>query len=245
MFNRKIIHELENWSVKPDRKPLILRVARQVGKTTLVELFAEKFKCFISLNLDKKEDRTIFETQKPFRFILDSIFFLKQKVKAERSTLIFIDEIQNSPEAVALLRYFYEEAPDIYVIAAGSLFESLIGHHISFPVGRVEYLALRPCSFEEFLGAMNEAMSIQALNQWPLPEYAHNRLQGLFNTYALIGGMPGVVANYSKNKDLVSLNSEYLSLIAGYMDDVEKYAPRESAVHHIRHIIRVGFRYGC
>lgn len=245
MFYRKIIDKLEEWSVRDNRKPLVLRGARQVGKTTLVNFFAKKYACYIYLNLEKAEEKAVFESSASFSEKLDAIFFLNGKKKGEKNTLIFIDEIQNSPQAVALLRYFYEEAPEIHVIAAGSLLESLIDRHISFPVGRVEYLAVRPCSFNEFLIATGEQASLDVLSKWPIPQFAHEKLQSLFNRYTLIGGMPAIVANYANNKDLISLDSEYQSLIAGYIDDVEKYAVKNSSVQHIRHILRTGFRYGC
>ncbi|MBA4410845.1 MAG: AAA family ATPase [Bacteroidota bacterium] len=245
MFYRKIIDKLEEWSLKDNRKPLVLRGARQVGKTTLVNFFAKKYACYIYLNLEKAEEKAVFESPASFSEKLDAIFFLKGEKKGGKNTLIFIDEIQNSPQAVALLRYFYEDAPEIYVIAAGSLLESVIDRHISFPVGRVEYLAVRPCSFNEFLTATREQASSDILSKWPIPQYAHEKLQSLFNRYTLIGGMPAIVANYASNKDLVGLNSEYQSLIAGYIDDVEKYAIKNSSVQHIRHILRTGFRYSC
>lgn len=244
MFYRNIISELNEWSERKNRKPLVLRGARQVGKTTAVHFFAQKFGSYIHLNLEKPADRTIFETSQPFSYILDSIFFLKKKPRIENNTLIFIDEIQYCPEAVALLRYFYEEAPQLHVIAAGSLLESLIDRNISFPVGRVEYLAVRPCSFTEFLGALDEKTFQEALKQWPFPLYAHQPLASLFNRYAFIGGMPAAVADYAQNNNLDGLQKIYQSLLAGYIDDVEKYANRNSTIQYIRHILRTGFKYG-
>ncbi len=244
VFYRKIINELNDWKVRKDRKPLVLRGARQVGKTTAVQLFAKNFGTYIYLNLEKQADKSIFETNQPFSYLLDSIFFLKKKPLIENSTLLFIDEIQNSPEAVSLLRYFYEEAPYLHVIAAGSLLETLVNRTISFPVGRVEYLAIRPCSFVEFLGAIGENTFQDALEQWPFPDYAHQSLAALFNRYALIGGMPAVVDNYAQNNNLIALQRVYQSLLAGYIDDVEKYATRSSSLQYIRHILRTGFKYG-
>lgn len=245
MFYRNIIQELDEWSSRPDRKPLVLRGARQVGKTTVVTYFAKKYSCFIQLNLEKREHRILFESSKPFSEKLDAIFFAAQKIRSSLPTLLFIDEIQNSPEAVALMRYFYEEAPEIHVIAAGSLLESLIGKHISFPVGRVEYLALRPCSFREFLMATSNQLSLDVMDNWPVPDYAHPQLSSLFQRYALIGGMPAVVANYARYNDLVRLKVDFQALVAGYIDDVEKYARNNSSVQHIRHILRTGFNYCC
>ena len=149
MFKRTISEKLYQWAAKADRKPLVLRGARQVGKTSVVNLFSENFDQYVCLNLDRPEDKALFENDYPFQSVLDAIFFHKNKEKNVGKTLVFIDEIQNSPRAVSLLRYFYEDSPELYVIAAGSLLESLIDNQISFPVGRVEYLALRPCSFEE------------------------------------------------------------------------------------------------
>lgn len=246
MFDREINKQLESWSVKSDRKPLVLRGARQVGKTTLVRNFAKKYDCFIYLNLEKEEQRRLFAANSSFAQKLEAIFFLAGKQKnSDHSVLIFIDEIQNSPEAVQLLRYFYEESPEIHVIVAGSLLETLINRHISFPVGRVEYLAVRPCSFTEFLHATGHAAELDILRKWPVPEYAHTQLSILFNRYALIGGMPAVLSHYARENDLVALKSIYLSLLAGYSDDVEKYAASNSSVKYIRHILRTGFGYTC
>lgn len=110
--------------------------------------------------------------------------------KQAGNILIFIDEIQNSAKAVSLLRYFYEELPEIHVIAAGSLLENLVDIHVSFPVGRVEYLALRPCSFREFLRATGEEAMLPVLERPEVSHAFHDRLLGLFNLYTLIGGMP-------------------------------------------------------
>jgi predicted AAA+ superfamily ATPase len=139
----------------------------------LVEIFAKGFKQFIQLNLDKDEEREIFEKNQSFDEVLSAIFLIKEKKKNLKNILIFIDEIQNSPRAVELLRYFYEEAKDIYVIAAGSLLESLIDKTINFPVGRVEYLVIRPCSFIEFLLAFGDNQAEELLNQIPFPDYGH------------------------------------------------------------------------
>lgn len=244
MFKRNIFNDLSEWSENESRKPLVLRGARQVGKTTAVQHLSKKFGSYVYLNLEKDEDRVLFDNSPSFSSLVESIFFLKKKRRIPNETLIFIDEIQNSAKAVAMLRYFYEDAPDLHVIAAGSLLESLIDRQISFPVGRVEYMAVRPCSFFEFLGAIGETNFQEVLQQWPFPGYAHLQTMNLFNRFALIGGMPGVVADYAKNS-LNSANKVYRSLLAGFTDDVEKYAPRSGAVHHIRHILQTGFKYGA
>ena len=244
MFTRDILKELQKWAAKLGRKPLILRGARQVGKTTAVDLLSNDFDQYISLNLDKEEQREIFERKYPFNDLLTTLFIFARKKRNGAKTLIFIDEIQNSPKAIALLRYFYEEAKDIYVIAAGSLLESILDRSISIPVGRVEYMAMRPCSFREFLYATNNDQLIEILEQPIVPDFLHSQLIALFKKYATIGGMPEVVDIYSKNGDITALEPVYNSLIQSYIDDVEKYAGSSSQVQYIRHIISNVFTEG-
>lgn len=133
MFKRIALKYLREWAQKDERKPLVLRGARQVGKTTLVRMFAKEFDNYIYLNLEEKENSELFAADNSFEDLLSGIFFKANVRKDSQRTLIFIDEIQNEPKAVQSLRYFYEKRPDIYVIAAGSLLESLMGRHISFP----------------------------------------------------------------------------------------------------------------
>src|SRR5665647_2754729 len=139
VFRRKLLEQLIEWKSNNSRKPLVLRGARQVGKTTLVNLFSQNYTQYIYLNLDDISDKNIFNDSQGFDKTLEAIFFLKNADKNQKDTLIFIDEIQNSPAAVNFLRYFYEKTPEICVIAAGSLLEPLMDTHISFPVGRIEY----------------------------------------------------------------------------------------------------------
>jgi hypothetical protein len=127
------------------------------------------------------------------------------------------------------------------VIAAGSLLESLIDNQVSFPVGRVEYLAVRPCSFEEYLIAADENKALEMLNQPQVPDFAHDKLSGLFHKYSTIGGMPGIIKNYIEYQDLVKLKPTYDGLIVSYLDDVEKYARNSTMKHVIRHIINSSF----
>ena len=245
MFKRELLHQLSEWSKKKNRKPLVLRGARQVGKTTLVNLFSENFNQYIYLNMDLPDEKRIFEDAKSFNDLVDAIYFIKNARKTEKDTLLFIDEIQNSPEAVKYLRYFYENLKDLCVIAAGSLLETLIDKEISFPVGRVEYLAVRPFSFREFLSAGNFNKELEAIDTLPFPEFAHERLLSLFRKYALIGGMPEVVKLYFETNDLVEIKNSINNLIITYKDDVEKYARNESSGKIIRHIIDNVFNYAA
>lgn len=243
MFKRNIINELEEWRTKSGRKPLVLRGARQVGKTTLVRQFASQFDQFIYLNLELHIDREPFDQFTSIENLVQALFFIKNcSLEKKKQTLLFIDEIQEIPSALNTLRYFYEQEPDIAVIAAGSMLESLFDKNISFPVGRIEYKVVRPASFPEFLDAMGETAALEQLQRIPVAGFAHSKLLQLFHTYALIGGMPEVVKTYSEKKDLLALSPIYDSLIASYMDDVEKYATSDSQIQHIRHAIRSSFQ---
>jgi predicted AAA+ superfamily ATPase len=243
MFKRQLINDLVAWSKKSDRKPLVLRGARQVGKTTLVLDFAKKYKQFIHLNLENKQEKDLFETAESFESLVDSIFFISRKQKNISPTLLFIDEIQNSGEAIKSLRYFFEKCPEIHVIAAGSLLETTLNNEISFPVGRVEFLPVRPFSFCEYLVAIGESRLLNTMDEININDFYHGILSAHFQDYTVIGGMPEVVQKYVNTKDLVSLESIYQSLIAGYNDDVEKYATSSAGVNYIRHIIRTGMNY--
>jgi hypothetical protein len=242
MFKRQLLLELENWRQNRPRKPLVIRGARQVGKTTLVNQFATQYEQYIYLNLELSEDKEPFENFTSIDNLINTLFFLRSKTLAKKSTtLIFIDEIQEVPKALNTLRYFYEQAPEISVIAAGSMLETLFDKHISFPIGRVEYKVIRPVSFPEFLSAIGETAALEQLTQVPFDTFAQTKLLRLFHTYALIGGMPEIVQHYATHKDLVALGPMYDSLIIGYMDDVGKYAKSNAQILYLRHCIQSSF----
>jgi len=133
-----------------------------------------KHDVYLYLNLEDKQAKALFDTDKSTNDLLTAIYLFCNTPRFQSRTLLFIDEIQNSPAAVARLRYFYEQIPEIYVIAAGSLLESLIGTHILFPVGRVEYMAVYPCGFDEFTSAMGE--TLLAGYKDDVEKYARNEL---------------------------------------------------------------------
>ena len=242
MFNRLIQKELDHWHSKPGRKPLVIRGARQVGKTTVVHQFSKRFEQYIYLNLELDEDKQPFLQYRNLDHLLQTIFFLKNQLLSKKeSTLIFIDEIQEVPEALNTLRYFYEQEPGLSVIAAGSLLESLFDQKIHFPVGRVEYKVLRPVSFPEFLEALGEKAALEQLYHIPCNDFAHRKLTELYHLYAIIGGMPEIVNHYVQHKDLLALNPVFDSLLTSYLDDVEKYAKNDTQVMHLRHVIRSSF----
>lgn len=245
LFKRDIHDQLKKWASKPNRKPLVLRGARQVGKTTVVNEFGKEFDTYLYVNIEKPNARQIFEIQGDVEDVLTAIYLYCNKPRLKNKTLLFIDEIQQSPQAVALLRYFYEEFPELYVIAAGSLLESLLDKHISFPVGRVEYMVLRPCSFVEFLRAIGEDELRKALVTQTVPEGIHHKCIQLFNAFSLIGGMPEVVSHYATYRDLVAIREIYDSILNGYKDDVEKYATGSTITVIIRYIIKEGWAFAA
>ncbi|MDR0206752.1 MAG: AAA family ATPase [Bacteroidales bacterium] len=233
MINRNVISDLRDWSKRKNRKPLVLRGARQVGKTTLVDEFGREFEVYLSINLEESEHLQLFDYYTNMDNLLTGIYLINGKMKKDIPTLLFIDEIQYSPRAVSLLRYFYEKTPWLYVIAAGSFLESLMDKQISFPVGRVEYLAMHPCSFNEFLGATGNIELQKAQQAGEIPESIHQLTVNLFNQYTLVGGMPEIVADYAENKDIHALGRIYNTLLTGYQDDIEKYA----STGNMRHIL--------
>ena len=243
MINRNYINDLNQWRKRAKRKPLILRGARQVGKTTLVDEFGRSFAIYLKLNLEEPEHLQLFEDYQNMDTLLTGIYIMNGVEKREVPTLLFIDEIQNSPRAVSLLRYFYEKTPWLYVIAAGSLLESLIDTHFSFPVGRVEYMAVHPCSFNEFLGAMGNVELQKAQSAGAIPESLHPSVINLFNQFALVGGMPEAVADYAEKRDILALGRIFNTLLSGYQDDTEKYAPTDTMRHIMRHILKTGWNY--
>jgi len=201
MFYRNQIKELETWRKSPDRKPLVIRGARQVGKTTLVHEFGKQFRQYIYINLEHKKDADLFASFDGVGQLLTRLFLEKRfQQHYLKDTLLFIDEIQESPKVVNLLRYFKEDAPGLAVIAAGSMLETLLGKNLTFPVGRVEYKVLRPVSFEEFLSATGEGQLLEEFRKTPIEKYAEPALLEAFHAYALIGGMPEVIQHYSKHR---------------------------------------------
>ncbi|MEZ4984297.1 MAG: AAA family ATPase [Saprospiraceae bacterium] len=243
-FERHISQSLERWKDNPNRKPLLLRGARQVGKTTLVQLFAKKYKHFIPLNLERPAHADFFNRYKDVPTLVDALFIANNLSSDQRPyTLLFIDEIQASPSAIALLRYFYEDLPDLAVIAAGSLLEHAMKGIKSFPVGRVEYLYLHPLNFVEFLQAKGQWVALEQLRTIPVAASAQMTLLELFHEYAIIGGMPEVVSQYLSTGSVADLQPIYASIWETYKDDVEKYAANTSDARVIKHIMQTAHLY--
>lgn len=237
-FERLLEPQLISWKTDPDRKPLILRGARQVGKTTLVKEFGNSYKNVVLLNLELTKDKNYFEHYDDVPTIVEALFIANNlSVEEKRETLLFIDEIQESPKAIAMLRYFYEMEPEIHVIAAGSLLEHAMSKVKSFPVGRVQMLHLYPLNFQEYLQAIKQNSALEQLQKVPLKSVAHQVLLDHFNKYTIIGGMPEVVRKYVRTKSIADLTPVYESIWETYKNDVEKYASNDTESRIIKHIM--------
>lgn len=240
MFKRDILTELEKWKASEFRKPLILRGARQVGKTTTIHEFGKTYANYLYYNLERESNVKIFEQERPIADMVNFLY-LNSNQKKVGETLLFIDEIQNSPKTISKLRYLYEEIPQLHVIAAGSLLENTIDLKSSFPVGRVQYLSMHPCSFREFLYAMGADHLIDIMKEPNDTIAIHSQLQSLFNQFFVVGGMPEIVARYAKEHDVVALDDIFEALLQNYRDDVEKYAKQRKVTEVVRFILTHGW----
>jgi uncharacterized protein len=238
LFTRKMEATLLAWKLKNRRKPLILRGARQVGKSTLLQKFGQGYTHFINLNLEKPNDKKYFAQEREVKTVWEQIIFEKKIPNDPANTLLFIDEIQEVPSAIRQLRYFYEDLPTLHVVAAGSLLEFALGEVKSFPVGRIEELTLHPLDFEEFLQAIGESNALEQLRKVPLNDFAYDKLFELFKRYIIIGGMPGVIRAYVENQfDLFTLREVYASIWDTFKSDVIKYSKNATEANVMRHII--------
>lgn len=227
---RNIYRNLLEWKDSKTRQPLLLRGARQTGKTFIINDFGKNsFKNFISLNFERNpEYKEIFKTRIPGEIIEKVTLFTGQKIEPGKA-LLFIDEIQECPEAIVSLRYFFEEMPELHVIGAGSLLEfALLSEEFRMPVGRVQYLCLYPMSFGEFLEALEETELRNYVGNYfnlnKIPEGLHEKLNEYIRKYYIIGGMPAVVNEYISSRDIIKCQRIQRSIIDTYIDDFAKYA---------------------
>ena len=236
--------DLKNWLVSPNRKPLILRGARQVGKSTLVRQMSKATnKQCLEVNLERMpEVADYFNSQQP-KQIWNLLKLHFKHPEKEENSLLFLDEIQATPQIIACLRYFYEDFPELPIICAGSLLDLvLMNPEFSVPVGRIEYYYLQPLSFENFLHALGE----QQLQEWlsnytfssTIPQPLHIKLLEYVKLYWLIGGMPAVVAAFSLEKDFNLANKIKHGILQTYQDDLHKYG-RLKKLPTIRRVLQV------
>ena len=230
-IERKIDQALLDWKASPSRKPLLIRGARQVGKSTAVRNLAKRFDYFIEINFDEQpEYLNLFANTSDLHDLIEQLALITQTEIIEGKTLLFLDEIQASLPAISKLRYFYEKRPDLHVIAAGSLLEFALADLPSFGVGRVRSLFMYPLSFTEFLGAVNEkplARLIQQSNAAnPINPIVHNKLKIYFKKFLIIGGMPQAVQTFAAKGDLLEVQRTLDDLIIALQADFVKYKRR-------------------
>lgn len=224
MFNRTLYAELIKWKTKTQRLPLILRGARQTGKTTLIKAFGQEFKHFIYLNLEDFDTRKLFSPS--FSETLRLIELKSSRKIIPHETLLFLDEIQACPQAISHLRFFYETLPNLFLICAGSLLEIRLSQkQFSFPTGRVEYLFLTPLTFFEFLEATDKHLLLELLQGDPgsiTPEI-HQMIMKELYVYFQVGGMPAAIQNYIRVQSFAEVKHFHTNLYQSILDDIAKY----------------------
>lgn len=230
---REVLNYLEDtWFEDQERKPLILRGARQVGKTWVAREFAKnKGLTLVELNFERNPElKSLFESNDPKVIVRNVAGYTGIDINLN-SSLLFLDEIQDAPEILSKLRWFYEEMPTLPVIAAGSLLEFILSDHtFSMPVGRMSYIYIEPFSFEEFLLALNEKKLLDYIKNvdsaLEIPQALHNKLRSIFNIYCHVGGMPACVAKWIETQTFSYVVSVQEDLLATYKDDFYKYKGR-------------------
>ena len=230
-YPRLIDSYLKEWALRPARKPLLLRGARQVGKSTAVRELGKQFENFVEINLEKQPSFIqLFQGDLDVKRIVPQLSAMVGKPIVAGQTLLFIDEIQAAGEAIMALRFFKEDMPDLHVIAAGSLLEFALETLPTFGVGRIHSMFVYPMTFDEFLRACSETLLLEARNsataEAPLPLPLYEKLVGLFRSYMLVGGMPEVVAKWVATRDYLACQEVQDDIVLTYQDDFPKYRKR-------------------
>ncbi len=230
-MRRDIIGPLLEWKERPDRKPLILEGARQVGKTWAVEQFAkEHYQDIAYINFEEEKAlRDIFKQDFDAERILRTIRAFTSSPCIPEKTLIFLDEIQEAEGGLTALKYFCERQRDQHLIVAGSLLGIELHRGTSFPVGKVNWLKMYPMSFFEFLEAMDQTSLAEAVKNkdWDVVKFAHNKLIDWLKQYYVVGGMPEVVAKYAQKGTLEQVRKLQNDILKDYEKDFSKHAPKE------------------
>lgn len=233
-MKRHLEKELISWKQRPDRKPLLIRGARQIGKSFLIEKFGrENFESFVIINFEEMRDAQLsFEGDLTPSYLLRDLSTRLRTPIVPGKTLIFFDEIQACPNALLSLRFFKEQMPELHVMGAGSLLEFIMGdERFSFPVGRIEYLYMRPLSFVEFLEAKGEEMALswikEAIPHKPVGAATHKSLITSVKEYFMIGGMPEAINSFLNTGQFLDLDRIHYTLMNTYESDLGKY-PRST-----------------
>ena len=241
-YKRDIEDELIRWKNDTERQPLLIRGARQVGKSSVVRNFSKQFKSYLEINFEQDSElKSIFEGNLRPKSICEKLSILYETAIIPGETLLFFDEIQSCLPAISSLRFFYEQYPELHLIAAGSLLEFALAELPSYGVGRVSSLFLYPFSFAEFLRAANAELLRKTITEAspkePLPEAIHTKALELYKQFLVLGGMPKVISSYFSGGDLLSCQRVLDGLISAYEDDFTKYKKRASPL-----LIRMVFR---
>ena len=229
MYCKRLIDKyLLEWVSRNNHKPLLLRGARQVGKSTAVQELSKKFDSFVEINFEKQPKyKALFKDDLDVKRIVPQISAMYGTSIKPGKTLLFLDEIQECPQAIMALRFFKEDMPELHVIAAGSLLEFALKQLPTFGVGRIHSMFMYPMTFDEFLDANGQQLLIEARNQAsvdnPLPEPLHDKLLELLRTYILVGGMPEAVKTWVKYHDFVRCQEVQDDIVVTYEDDFTKY----------------------
>ena len=239
MFSRKAVEDLKNWYKQPRKKPLVIRGARQVGKTTAVRLAAQELGVkFVEINLERHSELNAQFQSYQLDDILFSISLITgETIKPDSSVILFLDEAQATPAAYSCLRYFYEDMPNLAVILTGSLLDQVLqNYQLSTPVGRIEPYFMGPLHFDEFLLAIGAEQEYQALNSLTLnnmhliPDSLHQHLLALVRRYTLTGGMPYCVQlGIENNFNHANILKYQVELLQTYRDDFAKYSGSQNA----------------
>lgn len=227
-LKRNAIEDLIKWKSDEERKPMVLKGARQVGKTWLMKEFGQKYYAdFVYFNFDEEDElKSVFETNKNPHRIIELLSLLSGTKIVPGGTLIIFDEIQECPEALNTLKYFKEKANEYHVIAAGSLLGTLLAKPKSYPVGMVNLLDIYPLTFDEFLEATDPAIYAyyeSTRKEQQIEEIFHNRLLEAYNNYLIIGGMPECVDSWIRHKDPAKITQIQRELVEIYENDFSKH----------------------
>ena len=227
-MRRTAMEKLVAWKSSDERKPMVLKGARQVGKTWLMKEFGKNYyKSFVYFNFDEEDElKSIFETNKNPQRIIELLSMIAGEKIHPLDTLVIFDEVQECPEALNALKYFKEKANEYHVIAAGSLLGTLLAKPKSYPVGMVNLLDIFPLTFEEFLGVTDAPLFTYyegIHKEQQIEEIFHNRLLEAYNNYLIIGGMPECVSSWLKHKDPAKIAQIQRELIEVYENDFSKH----------------------
>ena len=234
-IKRNIDKVLGEWKIDPDRKPLLIRGARQVGKSSTIEQLGNHFEHFITVNFEKnKQLKALFDEDLDVREICLKLSVQFKKPIIPEKTLLFFDEIQSCPNAIMALRYFYEDYPELHLIAAGSLLEFALEDLPTFGVGRIDSLFMYPFSFQEFMLACGEELLwnevCKSSPEKPLFPVFHDKCLELLKKYLIIGGMPAAVSDFVKNNDILKVQKVLDRLILSFQNDFAKYKKKLPAL---------------